>query len=121
MGHSEYGGPLDGLEHDLHRETVQTLQRQRIAGDDVVLNDEIHQCLLIVIAVSDGSADLLALQALPAQWDGSHCLPRLDAMNLGESLCESRLNNQPCFRILATEQRSRASDSGFYWRRCVCR
>jgi len=61
------------------------------------------QRLLIVIAVSDGAADLLALEALPRKWDRSHCLPRLDIINLGESLRESRLNNQPCFRILATE------------------
>ena len=54
VGHGDYAGSLDGLERDLNYVAVQTVQRQRIACNDVVLNDEMHQRLLIVVAVSDG-------------------------------------------------------------------
>ncbi len=61
VGYGEDGGALDRLERDLHRVTVVTLQRQHIAGDEVVLDNQKHQRLLIVGAISNGAADLLAL------------------------------------------------------------
>ena len=63
VGYGEDGGVLDGLEHDVHRVVIVTLQHHRIAGDDVVRDNEMDQRLLIVVAGSDGAADLLALEA----------------------------------------------------------
>ena len=71
--------------------------------NDVVLNNELHQCLLILVTVSNGATDLRALQALPAKWDCTNFLPRLDIVNFGKPLIKSRPNNQPCFGILATK------------------
>ncbi len=74
VGNGDDGRTLNGFERDLHHVTVVTFQRQHIAGDGIVLNNELHQCLLIVIAVSDGATNLWALKALPAKWDCSQFL-----------------------------------------------
>jgi hypothetical protein len=57
--------------------------------NDVVLNNELPQCLLILVTVSDGATDLRALQALPAKWDCTNFLPCLDIVNHGKSLSKS--------------------------------
>ena len=89
VGNGDDGRVIDGFQCDFHRVAVITFQRQRVAGDDVVLNNEMHQRLLIVVAVSDGATDLWALQALPAKWDCTNFLPRLDIVNRRKSLSKS--------------------------------
>jgi hypothetical protein len=44
---------------------------ERGAGKRVVLLNEIHQCLLLIVSVSDRTSHLLALKAFPAEWHAS--------------------------------------------------
>ena len=45
------------------------------AGKCVVLLNEIHQCLLLIVSVTDRTPHLLALEAFPAEWHGSNFFP----------------------------------------------
>ncbi len=46
------------FQRDLHHITIAPLQRQRVAGNDVVLIDEMHQRLLVIIAIANRVPDL---------------------------------------------------------------
>ncbi len=46
-------GAFDGFQRDFHHVAIEALQCQRVAGDHVVLDEQVHQCLLIVSAITD--------------------------------------------------------------------
>ncbi len=46
-------GAFDGFQCDSHHVTIVTLKQQSIAGDDIVLDDEMNKRLLIIVAVTE--------------------------------------------------------------------
>ncbi len=46
-------GAFDGFQRDPHHVPIVPFQRQRIAGDGVVFNDEMNQRLLVVITIAN--------------------------------------------------------------------
>ncbi len=92
---------FDGFRRDLHHVPIVPLQRQRVAGDDVVLNNQMHQCLFFVIAIANRAPDLGAQESFHAEQNRSNFFPCADVLGVGKPMLKCRPNNQPCFWILS--------------------
>ncbi len=71
-----------GLGGKFHMIAIVSRKSEPGAGKCVVLLNEIHQSLLLIISVTDRTPHLLALEAFPAEWHGSNFFPGSDVLRV---------------------------------------